>query len=188
MDRGTLSRRMYITYKSRINAAERLKKTNNFIQGINIYYSLFLTALSIYSVNSGTPKLSLVMTVYSVVVTVTIVFLAAQNYGERAKSLKNNYVAISKLQNSLEENMTTEDIQKINDGYDALIDSSENHTEYDYFKAILSIPDECAQLSRSKKNMFRAMYWGSIFLKLFLIAVPFLLRYVVTLLEWLISI
>ncbi len=183
MDKKVLTRRMYITYKSRINAAERLKKTNNFIQGINIYYSLFLTTMSIYSVNFGTPKLSLIITVYSVIITVTIVFLAAQNYGERAKSLKNNYVAISNLQNQLKEDMQQEQIQEISNEYDELIKNSENHSEYDYRKAIINIEGE--KLKIVDRIIYYCMYYGSIILKLFLIIFPFLLRYMISLLEYL---
>ena len=188
MDRAALSRKMYITYKSRINASERLKKTNSFIQGINIYYSLFLTALSIFNVSSGTTKLSLVITVYSVVVTVTIVFLAAQNYGERAKSLKNNYVAISKLCNRIQSDIQEDDIQKISDEYNKLIDSSENHTEYDYSKACMGISNERHSLSVRHKIIYYTTYYGSILLKIFLIIFPFLLKYFVELLEWLITV
>jgi hypothetical protein len=183
-----LARRIYITYKSRINAAERMKKTNSFIQGINIYYSLFLTVLSIYGVNAGTQKLSLIITVYSVVVTVTIVYLAAQNYGERAKSLKSNYVAIIKLNNSIKDNMTEDELQKISDAYDDLIDCSENHTEYDFFKAIMAMPDEQNTLAAQQKTIYYFTYYGSVVLKAFLIILPFLLQYVVDILEWLISI
>jgi len=188
MDRTALSRRIYITYKSRINASERLKKTNSFIQGINIYYSLFLTALSIFSVSSGTPKLSLVITVYSVVVTVTIVFLAAQNYGERAKSLKNNYVAIFKLYNHIQPDMQEDELQKISDEYNKLIDSSENHTEYDFSKACMGMSDERGKLSARHKIIYYTTYYGSILLKTFLIIFPFLLKYFVDLLEWLITV
>lgn len=188
MDKTALARRIYITYKSRINAAERMKKTNNFIQGINIYYSLFLTVLSIYSVNAGTQKLSLIITIYSVVVTVTIVYLAAQNYGERAKSLKNNYVAIIKLKNSIKDNMTDDELQKISDAYDDLIDCSENHTEYDFFKAIMAIPDERNSLLLQQKIIYYLTYYGSIVLKVFLLVLPFLLQYVGDILEWLINI
>lgn len=188
MDRANLARRMYITYKARINAAERLKKTNGFIQGLNIYYSLFLTTLSIYSVSAGSQKLSLVITIYSVVVTVTIVFLAAQNYGERAKSLKNNYVSIYSLYNKINENLQEENLEKISNDYSQLIDSSENHLEYDYYKACIAMVDEKEKLSTQQKSIFYIIYYGSMLLKTFLIILPFLLKYVVTVLEWLIKI
>lgn len=188
MNTATQARKMYITYKSRINAAERLKRTNAFIQGINIYYSLFLTVLSIYSISTGTQRLSLVITVYSVVVTVTIVFLAAQNYGERAKSLKNNYVAIFKLYNKIYDGMSQNELRAICEEYDQLIDSSENHMEYDYFKACKGIPEEKPKLSIRQKIVLNSIYYGSILLKIILIALPFMLKYIVAVLEWLIKI
>lgn len=188
MDSTNLARRLYITYKSRINAAERLKKTNGFIQGLNIYYSLFLTALSIYSVTSGTQKLALVITICSVIVTVTIVFLAAQNYGERSKSLKNNYVAIFKLYNIINDDVDANALQIIVDEYNKLIDSSENHAEYDYFKARISMSDEKNNLTFRQKSVFYLFYYGSILLKSLLIVLPFLLQYIVSILEWLIKV
>jgi len=102
MDKQRLGRKIYITYKARINAAERLKQTESFIQGLNVYYSLLLIALSVYSVNSPTNQLSIILTIMSVIVTVTIVYLTAKRYGERGKDLKNNYISLGRLYDFLD--------------------------------------------------------------------------------------
>jgi len=185
MDWQVLSRRFFITYKTRINAAERLRSTNSFIQGINIYYSIFLTILSIYSVKTLSGELSLIITVYSVAVTVTIVYLAAQNYGERAKSLKNNYVEIHKVYCKLREGLTSGELDSICAEYDSLISLSENHIQFDYYKAMIAMPEERSKLSHMQYFCYYFTFWGSIVLKLFLIVFPLLLHYVVKLLNYL---
>jgi len=116
MNKGVFSKRVYKTYKSRINAAERLRKIEVFIQAINIYYSLFLTALAIYSVINGSNKISLMITIFSVIITTTIVYLTSQKFGKHAKSLKNNYIALQKLYVCIEES-NTENLEEFNQEY-----------------------------------------------------------------------
>lgn len=198
MNKSDFSRKVYITYKSRINAAERLKNTEKFIQGINIYYSIFMTVLAIYSVINNSNRLSLMITIFSVIITITIVYLASQKYGERAKSLKNNYIALSRLYACIQ-CKTEEELEKYNDEYRDLLDASENHSEYDYYKAMLTIKDKSTDeqqikgepckhnLVIAKKALFRFMYWGSILIKVMLIILPFLLKYLAMLLEWIIQ-
>ena len=194
MDKSEFSRKVYITYKSRINAAERLKNTEKFVQGINIYYSIFLTVLAIYSFSNNSERLSLMITIFSVIVTITIVYLASQKYGERAKSLKNNYIALSRLYACIEQNTSEKQLDSFMDDYRNLLDSSENHSEYDYYKAMISIKEigkdgfYCdSSLDILKKVFFYFQYWGSLVVKFLLIILPFLLKYLAIVLEWIIS-
>ena len=84
--------------------------------------------------------------------------------------------------------MEEEELQKIYDEYNELIDSSENHTEYDYGKACMGMSDERDKLPARIKTIYYTTYYGSVLLKAFLIIFPFLLRYFVDLLEWLITV
>jgi hypothetical protein len=188
--KSSFSRKVYITYKSRINAAERLNKTEKFIQGINIYYSIFLTALAIYAVSASSSILSLMMIICSVIVTITIVFLASQKYGERAKSLKNNYIALSRLCTQIDDSDSEEKLIELNDVYTELLDSSENHSVYDYYKAKLSIKEEkeINPLTLVQKALYFSMGFLSILAKLTLIALPFMFRYFALVLDWIINI
>lgn len=189
MDISGFKRKVYITYKSRINAAERLKNTEKFIQGINIYYSIYLTVLAIYNFINCSTRLSLMITIFTVVVTITIVYLASQKYGERAKDLKNNYISLFELYSSLEQCDTDDKLNILKTNYVKLLDTSENHSEYDYYKAMLSIKDikkdEQAEevsynhsiITNKQKAIFYFQYWGSIILKIVFIFLPIILKY-----------
>lgn len=187
MEKERLQRRVYITYKARINTAERLKRTESFIQGLNIYYSLFLTALSIYTVTNSSQKLSLVLIIASVVVTVSIVFLSTKRYAERAKDLKNNYIMLDQLYRDICDANDIDELDKLGKQYTVLLNNSENHTEYDYYNAIKNMKDESDTLSKKQtvRHYARAILkWSLISL---LVAVPFLIRYVANVIEWIIQ-
>lgn len=196
MDKESLSNKVYITRKSRICASERLKYTEVFIQGINIYYSIFVSALAIYSIYCGTTKLSLMITILSVIVTITIVYLASQKYGERAKSLKNNYVALEGLNARIEQSSSDKELKKLHNEYCKLLYTYENHSEYDYYKAKLAIEKSIKRkktdtdsndnfLTCKQKVIFHTKYMGSVILKFILIVIPLLLMYVAVCFKWL---
>ncbi len=178
-----ISRKMFITYKTRINTAERLRKNDNLIQFINIYYSLFLTALSIYSIKHGSDTLSIMITISSTILLVSVVFLGSKQYGKRARELKNNYIQIDVLRQSLEtiDDNDIEQISKINDNYAELLNNTENHSEFDYYAAISSMDDEKLQKEQIVKYGLYIIYTKIIVI--FLIVLPFLLKLVVNLFE-----
>lgn len=187
MDKERLERRVYITYKARINTAERLKRTESFIQGLNIYYSLFLTALSIYTVTNSSQKLSLVLIIASVVVTVSIVFLSTKRYAERAKDLKNNYIMLDQLYRDICNTDSTSDLDTLNKQYTVLLNNSENHTEFDYYRAIRNIKDERDTLTKKQRVHHYSRTILTWLLMVLLVAVPFLIRYVADIIEWIIQ-
>lgn len=183
----TLKRKVYITSKARISVAERLKHTENFIQGLNIYYSLFLTALSIYSVNNSTSRLSLILTIASVVVTVSIIFLSTKRYAERAKDLKDNYIQLDQLYRNLCTTKEPEQLRELDSLYTQLLNTSENHSEYDYFTAIKNIKDENDTLTKKQKISFWVQRISRYLAIAILILLPFLMRYFATVIEWIVN-
>lgn len=126
------------TYKCRINAAERLKSTERIIQFFNIYYSAIIAIYSIYSLVLPThaSKISVMTTAASILLLIFTTFLSSKKYGERARELKNNYIALGELC----ENIifcADDEVEKIGRQYFKLLNDSENHTETDYCKALL---------------------------------------------------
>lgn len=185
MDRETFKRKVYITYRCRIITAERLKRTESFIQGLNIYYSLCLTAFSIYSIYNSTARLSIILTIASVMVTVSIVFLSTKRYGERSKGLKNNYISLDKLYRDIL-NAEQNQLADLEDQYTSLLNDSENHNKFDYYAAIIDMEDEKEKISKKKRVCYyiREIICG--LLALLLILIPFGLKYIANLIEWII--
>lgn len=160
---------VYTTRKARINASERLMKKEGFIQGINIYYSCILIAFSIYGLKNQSYILSLLSTIASISLTLSLLYVGAQKYSERAADLKKNYIQLQELYFKIEGiTEETPELIKYREEYIELLNNSENHSELDYLKAQISLE------KASVKNTLRyysviAWYW---FLKMLMIVVP----------------
>ena len=151
------------------------------------YYSLCLTAFSIYSVNNSTTKLSIVLTIASVLVTVSIVFLSTKRYGERSKELKNNYLELDRLYRKLSIVDTTEKLDDFSEQYTNLLNSSENHSEYDYYLAILQMKDEKETLNKKEIQTFYLIKISRFILSVILLLIPFFLKYVADVIGWIVN-
>lgn len=93
-----LARNIDITRRNRMNAADRLVEQEQFLQRINIYYSCVAAIISILClVNMDYLLLSIASTVVTVVLSMSIAYLNAQHYGERAKSFHSNFLALYQL-------------------------------------------------------------------------------------------
>lgn len=136
-----LDDRIWITRKSRINASERLLKTANFIDFVNVYYSIFLILLSLISIspyvdNSGI--LSYVSLAGSITLTISIVYASSLGYKERSAALKQNYIALQSLLNGLQfiKGDDEKEIQRIQQDYNELLNNVENHKVIDYLNLL----------------------------------------------------
>ena len=99
-----LDNKLWITRKSRINASERLLKAANFIDFINVYFSIFLILLSLISISpyaDDSGMLSYVSLAGSITLTISIIYAASLGYKERSMAFKQNYIALQGLINKL---------------------------------------------------------------------------------------
>lgn len=131
-----LKDKVWMTRKARINASQRLICLEKFIQYVNIYYSCFLCILSIYGLTTTNDKIGIISTILSVILTISIVYLNSQKFGDRAQQLKNNYISLQKLLfrlDNLDGNITC-DLTKLQDEYIDLLSNCENHSNSDYYK------------------------------------------------------
>ena len=87
----SLKNRVWKTYKSRINTAERLKKNNEFIAFLSIYYSAVLAAVSILNYVNKNQNMDVCTIVLSVMVTILFLYFEGRNYKERYIKMKTNY-------------------------------------------------------------------------------------------------
>lgn len=134
-----LKDRVWMTRKARINASERLLSLEKFIQYINIYYSCFICILSVYGLVIINDKIGIISTILSIILTISMVYLNSQRFGDRAQQLKNNYINLQKLYlklDNIDEN-TIVDLTEYNNEYIQLLSSCENHSSYDYYKVQL---------------------------------------------------
>ena len=149
-----LKNQIWITRVSRINAEKRLLRNEGFIQGINIYYSVFTVIISICLLvwpSKAFNVLSLAMTVALLIV---ILFFKSLRYPERANTFKQNYTQMQKLEFKLN-HCSDDQLQDIENEYTELIAQGENHKPYDFYRTMIE----------SKKDYQKAqthMNWGRI--------------------------
>lgn len=153
MDINKLKDQIWNTRVSRVNAEKRLLKKNSFIQGINIYYSILTIIFSISTFIYKNDKLS-IMTIYlSISLIVSILYLNSQNYTTRALQYRENYTKLQCLEFSLS-HMTESDLEKIKNvelKYCDLLNFSENHISYDFYKTI-----------KQSNTDYKSKYWDNI--------------------------
>lgn len=174
---NSLKTSIWITRKARINASERLLSLEKFIQYINIYYSCFLCVLSVYGLTVSKDKIGLISAILSIILTIFIVYLNSQKFGERAQQLKINYIALQELyfilDNLDEENL--ENLEKYQNEYTKLLANCENHSTYDYYRILLNEKKiETISKLGIKYYIFRIFKW---FCACSVILVPILLGF-----------
>lgn len=178
MDIKKLKDQIWKTRISRVNAEKRLLKKNSFIQGINIYYSILMIAFSISSYIYKNDVLS-IMTIYlSISLIISILYLDSQSYADRALQYRKNYTELQRLEYALShlKESNIDEIKIIEEKYCNLLNVSENHISYDFYKTIkYSKPDYKNEYWRGIKCEY---YWNLIWrflLKLIIIILPFIL-------------
>ena len=148
MNKKRLARKVWITRKARIATSERLKRKEKYLQIINVYYSLFIASLSIWSLiyKNDDKLISYLLLIVSISLTVFSIFWASRNYQERYIELKNNYISLDRLYYRIEsmqiKDVTNDKLNELHDEYCRLIEMVENHSEYDYISAIMETADE----------------------------------------------
>ena len=172
-----LKRIVGVTRLNRINAANRLQRTENFLQGINIYYSCYTAALSVLSLVVNNKSLSVWSAALTVILAISIVYLNAQKYGSRAQELQTNYIAIHRLLFEIEKAEATNDTKDLKcfyDRYCELLQTSENHINLDYLRQV----KQKGELRTSEKIEY---YWSLAlrwFIKLLLVLIPVIVSFI----------
>lgn len=161
------------TRLNRINAANRLQRTETFLQGINIYYSCFAAVLSVLSLISDSKPLAVWSVLLTVILAISVVYFNAQKYGNRAQELKTNYIALQSLLFEIEQdeaNNIANNFEIHYTKYCELLQTSENHVNLDNIRRV----KRTKKLSRSQwiEYIFTMIFrW---FVKIFLAILPVL--------------
>lgn len=136
---NSLKNRIWKSYKSRINTAERLKDKNEFVAFLSIYYSAILSAVSILNYVNKSEKMDVFSIVMSVMVTILFLYFEGRNYKERYIKMKENYNELNLLYYKVESSIKLNEISKENfnslsEKYIELLNAVENHSEKDFIK------------------------------------------------------
>lgn len=139
---NSLKNRIWKSYKSRINTAERLKDKHEFVAFLSIYYSAILSAVSILNYANKSEKMDVFAIVMSVMVTILFLYFEGRNYKERYIKMKENYNELNLLYYKVESSIKLNEISKENfnslsEKYIELLNAVENHSEKDFIKYII---------------------------------------------------
>lgn len=178
----SLSNKVWITRKCRINTSDRLIFTNKVIQFLINYYTLTILSISIWSLNTtDTNYLSLFTVIASLFLFGITVGINSLNYNERIIYLKTSYIKLDDLYTDLEillyelpaieKQAAKSRFTEIRNEYSKTLENVENHNAYDFLKfQIFNQKDKIGYKHYLRYYLYK-LYYGLIFIVLFL--VPF---------------
>ncbi|WP_226668739.1 SLATT domain-containing protein [Metabacillus litoralis] len=203
-----LERRSKIIRSSRIEASKRYKEDDNFYRFITIFYSIIVTVVSIrfaFGLDTlnpiGNQKLSILLLVMSVFVTLFTMYVSIKNAGEKVGRFQSNYMELTRLladiqlantsytrESESELEIVNEDYKKFSNRYASLLTQSDNHDDIDYWRAVkreeeentekVKIADEKIKVFKRWKYLKRVVAFLSVPLLLVLIfLIEFCLNY-----------
>ncbi len=155
-----LNRRVNITYRARINAANRLREKQNNYRRLSMYYSALVTGLSIISM--GIEKSFLGINISNIILTLSILlsyfmfYESGQNLQERAYKMEEKYRELGKLRNKIDlvlidnSKKDMKICKKLYREYEDNLNSIENHEKIDYMMVKLEIFKKGEMLNDSK--------------------------------------
>lgn len=134
--------RIWITYKSRINAYDRIKRDDRDYNFILTLYSISLLVGSVLNLKTCDDGMNIMLTLLSIVVTCLVLYVNSQKFKERCFALKQNYIDLGTLKDQMKTCNSDEEYQKINYEYNKVMSNVENHEECDYLKVLFNTKDE----------------------------------------------
>ena len=173
------ARKVWITRKSRIEAAGRLSTLDTVFQFMFLYYALWIVGLSVWNVYSDREGVSLTLVVSSTVLFGLSQFVAARNFRGRADLMRECYIELDSLhmrtqllaKNLLPCEEPVECFVELEKRYASLLRRVENHCSVDYYRAI-QFSDE--SINRKQWLSIQVSKLGFATLCLAALAAPFL--------------
>lgn len=127
--------KIWITRRARIQTEKRLLSNAFHSQLLLLWYSFFSVAVAIYFLtNSPDQSQNVIWVVFSVLVLSMSSYIQGFSYKKRAAKVKLCYENLDKLYFKIERQQIAE--EALYDEYLAILDSCENHTTGDFYKAI----------------------------------------------------
>lgn len=169
-----LERNIWITRKCRINASERLLSSAKFIEFLNIYYSVFIITLSLFSFLKHNDQFSFVSIVLSIALTISIVYANTTGLRERSAALKQNYIDLQVLLDQLSyiNASETDEVLAINCKYAELLKLSENHLNIDLYRLKSTSSEEDLKMNAIEWIKYILLILWNFFRKAVLVVSP----------------
>lgn len=181
--RENIANKIWITRKARVEASERIKRLDLFTQTINIYYSITIIALSIWTllyIKDDNNLFTFVVLIMSITLTILSVFCATKKYSERYISLKNNYLELDRLYYKVKyidsNEITYECVTEIFNEYIRELEKVENHETIDYMKVLIGTKE--IKISKRQYVKYYAKICLDWIVKIFLITFPIILVFI----------
>lgn len=178
----SFSDNIWWTRKAKIQAEKRLLKSAFHAQVILLWYSFFSVVIAIYHLefsSSESDVSGIAWVSYSVLVLVISGFINGLSFKERASLIKECYEALNQIYHKAKKDEDSEDIKK---EYDQIIGVCENHTDRDFYHALVEtyfVENNREKLSKTPtKYIFFMSAWYRIirfFLLSFMYVLPVLL-------------
>lgn len=170
-----LKNRVWKSYKSRINTAERLKGKHEYIAFLSIYCSAILSAISILNYVNKSNNMNIISIVMSVMITILFLYFEGRNYKERYIKMKENYNELNllyyKIENYIQlKKYETESYEGFSVEYIKLLCNVENHSEMDYIRYAIKDRD-CSIDGICKMRYYLKIFLISL-LKVFIFCIP----------------
>lgn len=136
-------KKIWLTRKARINAAERMLWSESALRFFITYYSGFIIIMTVIGKESGRSGAYLEILALSIVVFGASLYAPALRLSERAERLKKNYIALDRVALEMRivawtPNPSAKDVQNVADKYLDLMAQAENHAGVDYTRARMS--------------------------------------------------
>jgi len=138
-----LEDKVYVTRKCRIEAAERNKRMDSMTLGINVWYSAILLIISIVILSrNDLPDISIVSITSAILVFSISMIVATQQYKDKYYAFKSCYLELDYLHKKIIryidiEQFNNDDYQELNQKYNEILKSSENHKPIDYYTVLM---------------------------------------------------
>lgn len=134
----SLSDKIWITRKARINTEKRLNSYNVFSNLAIIYFSAMLSAKSIWLLVHPNEDQNLFIAISSFTILLATVVISSQRFTERAINIKHCYIELEGLYleslnaEKMEDTQGRNEIKRISTEYQKILNNVENHSPYDY--------------------------------------------------------
>jgi len=185
----SLSNKIWITRKCRINTSERLIFLNVISQLFLNYFTLVILSISIWTlyIDSESKNLTFTTVIASLFLFACTIGINSLDYKERIRKLKTCYIKLEVLYYDLEvlksdfqekgQNDSYEKFYEIKRSYINLLKSVENHSSYDYLKFTLTQKEYRSWKTFIKYYLLNFLFFLTIILLMLLPFFPILLMY-----------
>lgn len=151
-----LSDRIWLTKKCRMEAESRFNRYDYFSKFLITYYSAFILILSLYDIIDNNIEYNISIVSASMLILIISLIITSMRFKERSLSYKQCYIKLDELQQEIAKNeqddkLASDVFKKYND----VLNLTENHSEYDYYKVKYYDKSKEEYLSLSVKEIFK---------------------------------